>query len=167
MTQMERKHFLAAQIYGYSYSYYADNLDQENVRFTTLMPEEVDILEQAERENWEPQQLAEALGIEPVKIDIWQELYRTSKSIVDAGSCIDSFRASLRSILQTAVREGLESDDVIERVVTQICFKTADLAYLLTLEQKELSDYTDPLRQTVGVDEAWLIAQFGDIADQF
>jgi hypothetical protein len=50
--------------------------------------------------------------------------------------------------------------------VTQICFKTADLAYLLNLEQKDLSDYTDSLRQTNGIDEAWLIAQFGDIADQ-
>jgi hypothetical protein len=167
MAKMERRHFLAAQIYGYSYIHYAENLDQENVRFTTLMTEEVAILEEAERDNWEPQRLAQALGIEEEKVGIWQELYQTSKHIVDAGSCIDSFRTSIRSILREAASESLDQDEVVEHVVAQICFRAADLGYLLDIENKRLSDYANHLRQPNGVDEAWLIAQFGDFADQF
>jgi hypothetical protein len=167
MAKMERKHFLAAQIYGYSYTHYAENLNRENVRFTTLMPEEVDILEQAERENWEPSRLADTLGIEEAKVNIWQDLYETSRQIVDASSCIDSFRNSLRSILHDVASESLNDDEVIERVVAQICFRTADLGFLLDIENKRLSEYANLLRQTNGVDETWLIAQFGDIADQY
>jgi hypothetical protein len=166
MAKMERRHFLAAQIYGYSYTHYAQNLDEENVRFTTLMPGEVDILEQAERENWEPERLAEALDIEPEKVSLWQDLYRTGKIIVDAGSCIDSFRASIRSILHDAATESLDKDEVVERIVAQICFQTADLGFLLDLENKRLTDYINQLRQANGVDETWLIAKFGDIADE-
>jgi hypothetical protein len=166
MAKMERRHFLAAQIYGYSYTHYAQRLEEDNVRFTTLMPGEVDILEQAERENWEPDRLAEALHIEVEKVSLWQDLYRTSKIIVDAGSCVDSFRASIRSILRSSATESLDKEDVAERIIAQICFQTADLGFLLDLENKRLSDYINQLRQANGVDEIWLIAQFGDIADE-
>lgn len=166
MAEMERKHFLAAQIYGYSYIRYAENLDEENIRFTTLMPGEVEVLEQAERENWEPNRLAEALGIEEEKVGLWQELYRNSKYIVDAGSCVESFRASIRSILRNAASESLIENEIVERIITQICYQTADLGYMLDLEDKRLSDYANRLREADGVDETWLIAQFGDFGDE-
>jgi hypothetical protein len=166
MAKMERIHFLAAQIYGYSYIRYAENLDEENIRFTTLMPGEVKVLEQAERENWEPNRLAEALGIEEEKVSLWQELYRNGKHIVDAGSCVDSFRASIRSILRAAASETFHENEIVERIITQICYQIADLGYMLDLEDKRLSDYANRLRQANGVDETWLIAEFGDFADE-
>jgi hypothetical protein len=167
MAKMERRHFLAAQIYGYSYTHYAENLEKENVRFTTLMPGEVDVLEQAEREDWEPNRLAEALGIEADKVSLWQDLYQASKHIVDAGTCVDSFRASIRSILKAAASESLDEDEVVERIAAQICYQTADLGYLLDQENRRLSDYGNRLRQTNSINESWLIVYFGDIADEF
>jgi hypothetical protein len=167
MAKMERRHFLAAQIYGYSYTHYAENLEKENVRFTTLMPGEVEILEQAEREDWEPNRLAEALGIEEDKVSLWQDLYQASKHIVDAGTCVDSFRASIRSILKAAASESLDKDEVVERIAAQICYQTADLGYLLDQENRRLSDYGNRLRQTNSINESWLIVYFGDIADEF
>jgi hypothetical protein len=167
MAKMERRHFLAAQIYGYSYTHYAENLEKENVRFTTLMPGEVEILEQAEREDWEPNRLAEALGIEEDKVSLWQDLYQASKHIVDAGTCVDSFRASIRSILKAAASESLDKDEVVERIAAQICYQTADLGYLLDQENRRLSDYGNRLRQTNSIAESWLIVYFGDIADEF
>jgi hypothetical protein len=167
MAKMERRHFLAAQIYGYSYTHYAENLEKENVRFTTLMPGEVEILEQAEREDWEPNRLAEALGIEEDKVSLWQDLYQVSKHIVDAGTCVDSFRASIRSILKAAASESLDKDEVVERIAAQICYQTADLGYLLDQENRRLSDYGNRLRQTNSINESWLIVYFGDIADEF
>jgi hypothetical protein len=167
MAKMERRHFLAAQIYGYSYTHYAENLEKENLRFTTLMPGEVEILEQAEREDWEPNRLAEALGIEEDKVSLWQDLYQASKHIVDAGTCVDSFRASIRFILKAAASESLDKDEVVERIAAQICYQTADLGYLLDQENRRLSDYGNRLRQTNSINESWLIVYFGDIADEF
>ena len=38
-------------------------------------------------------------------------------------------------------------------LVTQICYRAADLAYLLDLEEKPLSDYSEILRDTPEMDE--------------
>ena len=45
---MNRKQLLAAEIFRYSYANYADHLGIGNIRFDNMMPQAVDILEQAD-----------------------------------------------------------------------------------------------------------------------
>ncbi len=45
------------------------------------------------------------------------------------------------------MEEGFNSAESIDRLVEQICYRTADPAYLLDMEKKELSDYSENLRE--------------------
>jgi hypothetical protein len=45
-----------------------------------------------------------------------------------------------------ALEEGLNSAEDIDDLVGQICYRAADLAYLLDMEEKELSEYSIILR---------------------
>ena len=72
---------------------------------------------------------------------------------MDAPTPAESFRRGVRFSIQDAVEEGLTGDErEIERLVTQICYRAADLAYLLDLEQRRLSDYSEELREESDLD---------------
>ena len=126
---MNRKQLLAAETFAYSYANYADHLGIGNIRFDKLMPGDVDTLEQAEQEGWDDKRLAEALEVEEEDVDFWRISYQRAKEIVGA------------------IEEGLSTEEDIKALVTQICYRTADLAYLLDLEGKQLSDYSGELRK--------------------
>lgn len=66
---------------------------------------------------------------------------------MDAPTPAESFRRGVRYSIQDAIEEGLTDEGDIERLVTQICYRAADLAYLLDLEGDTLSDYSRELRK--------------------
>ena len=66
---------------------------------------------------------------------------------MDAGSAAESFRRGVRFSIEDAVQDGLGDPAAIERLVTQICYRAADLAHLLESEGKALSDYAEALRR--------------------
>ncbi|MEX2410465.1 MAG: hypothetical protein WD607_03680 [Candidatus Paceibacterota bacterium] len=43
--------------------------------------------------------------------------------------------------------EGLKSDTDVEKLVAQICYRAADLSYLLDLRNQKLSEYSEELRE--------------------
>jgi hypothetical protein len=143
---MNRKQLLAAETFHYSYAHYADRLGG-NIRFGKWMPRDVDTLERAEREGWDGSRLAQALEVSENRVEFWRESYRRAKEIVDAPTSAESFRRGVRYSIQDAFEEGLTGEEAIERLVTQICYRAADLAYLLDLEQRRLSDYSEELRE--------------------
>jgi hypothetical protein len=143
---MNRKQLLAAETFHYSYVNYADRLGG-NIRFDKWMPDDVDSLERAEREGWDDSRLVQALEVSEDRVEFWRESYRRAKKIVDAPTPAESFRRGVRYSIQDAVEEGLTGERQIEELVTQICYRAADLAYLLDLEQRRLSDYSEELRQ--------------------
>jgi hypothetical protein len=143
---MNRKQLLA-ETFHYSYANYAAHLDG-NVRFDKWMPRDVDTLERAEQEGWDDSRLAQALEVSEDRVEFWRESYRRAKEIVDAPTSAESFRRGVRYSIQDAFEEGLTGDErEIEGLVTQICYRAADLAYLLDLEQRRLSDYSEELRE--------------------
>mgnify|MGYP000203291533 CR=1 FL=1 len=143
---MNRKQLLAAETFHYSYAHYADRLGV-NIRFDELMPRDVDILERAEREGWDDARLAHALEVPEDQVEFWRDSYRRAKAIVDAPTPAESFRRGVRFSIQDAIEGGLTDERAIERLVTQICYRAADLAYLLDLRGERLSDYSLELRQ--------------------
>ncbi len=44
------------------------------------------------------------------------------------------------------MRDGLRSARDVEKLVTQICCRAADLGYVLDGEREQLSDYSEELR---------------------
>jgi hypothetical protein len=163
MPSLTREQRLAADIFGYSYAHYADHLGdlpgEGNVRFERAMPEAVDIMERAERENWKPARLAKALEIPEDKVEYYREMYRQAKDIVDAPTPAASFRRGVRHSIQNAMRDGLGSARDVEKLVTQVCYRAADLAYLLEVEEKQLSDYSEELREEPPDDDEVLGAE--------
>ena len=114
------------------------------------MPDDVDILEKAEREKWDPSRLAQALGVPKESVAAIQRSYGEAKEIVDAPGPAESFRRGIRVSIQHAVEEGLEDRSSIESLVTQICYRAADLGFLLDMEgRRRLSDYSEELRRDI------------------
>jgi len=67
---------------------------------------------------------------------------------VYAGNAEASFREAIKASILLSIESGLNSEENINKLVDQICYRTSDLAYLLDLEEKELSDYSGSLRQS-------------------
>ncbi len=144
---MERKHILAAELYSYSFENYRNHLGIGNVRFESLMPEDVKLMDQAESENWPDDRIAKKLEIEPDSVPEWRQKYLRAKSIVDADSPAESFRLGVRFSIQDALEKGISSSEDIEDLVTQICYRASDMSVLLELREESLSEYSDSFRK--------------------
>ncbi len=147
---MNRKQLLAAETFRYSYANYADHLGIGNIRFDNIMPQAVDILEQADSEGWDKGKLANALDIDEEQAVMMTESYQHAKEIIDAPNRAESFRRRVRYSVKYALGDGLKTDEDIEKLVMQLCYCAADLAYLLDLEEEKLSDYSVELRKEPG-----------------
>ena len=145
---MDRRQLLAAETFHYSYANYDNHLGIGNVRFDELMPDDVDTLEMAEQEGWDDARLAQALEVEEEHVGRWRLSYQRAKAIVDAPTPAESFRHGVRYSIQDAVEEGLADEQEIEDLVVQICYRAADLAYLLDARGETLTDYSEELRKT-------------------
>jgi len=142
---LDRRKLLAAETFAYSYANYEQHLG--NPRFDELMPRDVDTLEQAEREGWDDARLAGALEIAVEKTPAFRRFYRRAVEIVDAPTPAESFRRGVRFSIQDAVEEGLEDQEAIESLVSQVCYRAADLGYLLWVSGEPLWVYSEQLRR--------------------
>ena len=145
---MDRRQLLAAETFHYSYANYDNHLGIGNVRFDELMPDDVDTLEMAEQEGWDDARLAQALEVEEEDVGRWRLSYQRAKAIVDAPTPAESFRHGVRYSIQDAVEDGLADEQAIDALVVQICYRAADLAYLLDVRGETLTDYSEELRKT-------------------
>ncbi|HEX5076831.1 MAG TPA: hypothetical protein VFW03_26725 [Gemmatimonadaceae bacterium] len=143
---MERKHLLAAELFAYSFANYADHLGV-NDRFDKFMPEEVALLESAEREAWSDDRVARALKCDVADVPGWRDRFRRAVAIVDAPTPAEAFRRGVRDSIAQALDEGLSSTAAIESLVTQVCYRAADLAVLLQRAGMTLDDYSEELRR--------------------
>jgi hypothetical protein len=155
---MTRQQFLAAETFYYSYANYDNHLGIGNIRFDKLMPDNVDTLERAEQEGWDDARLAQALEVEEEHVGHWRRSYQRAKAVVDAPTSAESFRRGVRFSIEDAIEEGLSDEREIQRLVTQICYRAADLAYLLDMRQERLADYSAELRKTSEADLDWITA---------
>jgi hypothetical protein len=149
MTKLDRWKLLAADTFSYSYDNYA--VHEGNLRFDEYMPNDVRILDRADREAWDIDRLAKELGVDEALATDLLERYRGALQIVDAPNPAESFRRSIRRVIHQARKEGLESDEQLEALVIQICYRVADLSFLLRSGNEPLHKYSDLLRRVPGV----------------
>ena len=142
---MKRIHLLAAEIFKYSYANYEGHLGI-NERFDRLMPEDAKTLEQALNEGWSIDEVAGKLDISSKNARELLNATREAIDIVDADDPAESFRKAVRLSIHYALEDGINDDKAIENLVTQICYRAADLGYLLDQREHKLSQYSRHLR---------------------
>ncbi len=145
--EMSRQQLLAAEIFGYSYANYINHLDIGNVRFDSMMPQDAATLEQAVTENWDLERVARALDVDTDNAAALVNAARDAIDVVDAENPAEAFRNSVRQLLRRAATEGLDSDEAIEQLVIQICYRVSDLSCLLKRDGNQLSRYSRHFRR--------------------
>ena len=146
-ASLKRIHLLAAEVFKYSFANYKDKLSIRHLRFSKYMPDDIRLLDQAEKEGWSLERLAEALEVSP---EVCQDLvfaFDKAKKVVDAANPAEAFRESVRQAVEFALYEGLESEEAIDDLVVQICYRVSDLDELLQREGRSLRDYSRHLRR--------------------
>jgi len=144
---MNRYHLLAAEMFGYSYANYEDHLGIGNLRYEKLMPDDARTMERAEAEGWPLAKIARKLKIKPEEAARVQRTFRCAREVVDAENAAESFRWAVRQCIEHAIAAGLRDEASVERLVKQVCYRAADLAFLLKREGKSLSQYSRRLRK--------------------
>lgn len=150
--RVDRLKLLAAEIYGHSFANYEDHLGIGNERYERLMPQTAETLETAEREGWSASQIAEELDVGVEQAEQLLEAFERARDIVDAENPAEAFRHGVRFSIMDALDDGLHGPEAIEKLVTQICFRAADLAVLLEQEGESLSRYSRHLRREPDVE---------------
>lgn len=144
--RMTRIQMLAAEIYAYSFDNYANHLGIGHLRFEKLMPDNARNLERAEKEGWDDTRLAKALELEVADAPTWRKRYRDALEVVDAKNPAETFRNGVRQSIRRELEKYSVGDAEIESIVKQICYRAADLSYVLHQREEELSDYSEELR---------------------
>lgn len=147
---MERIHLLASEIFGYSYANYEEHLGVSE-RYDKLMPRDAQLLETALRGKWSAKEVAQKLD---VPLDAAKDLLiktQEALSIVDAENPVESFRKAVEQSIVFALENGLHGQEAMANLVTQICYRAADLGLLLEREGHTLSQYSRHLRKEPGV----------------
>ena len=144
---MTREQLLAAEIFGYSFANYQDHLGIGNVRYERLMPATVMVLERAKRESWPVAKVAAELETDEENARDLLDAYERAKAVIDARNPAEGFRRAVRFAIRDAVEGGLSTNAAIEKLVIQICYRAADLAYLLSQRGERLSRYSRYLRR--------------------
>jgi hypothetical protein len=142
---MNRAQLLAAEVFSYSYANYQGHLGV-NLRFDRLMPRDVATLEKAQRDGWPVERLARKLEVDTDRAEKLLDTLDKARLVVDAENPAESFREGVRQSIQLSLDEGLETAEDVEILVSQICYRAADLAHLLELEGTELARYSRRLR---------------------
>ena len=143
---MKRIHLLAAEIFNYSYANYEDHLGI-NERFDKVMPQIAETLETAIHEGWSVEKVAEELETSNETARKFLNATREALNIVEASNPVESFRRGTRQSIRQALKDGLDSEEAIDNLVGQICYRVADLALLLDREGHKLSQYSRHLRK--------------------
>ena len=148
---MKRIHLLTAEIFRYSYANYEDHLGI-NERFDKLMPQDAKTLETALNEGWSVEKVANRLDVSPENAQKLIDATREALDVVDAKDPAESFRNAVRHTVHYALEDGLNDEKSIEKLVGQICYRTADLGLLLDQKGHRLSQYSRHLRAESDVD---------------
>ena len=148
---MTRYQLLAAEIFSYSFDHYAGHLGIGHLRFEKSMPETARNLERAEKHGWSDERLAKAIEVDVSEVPAWRKRYQDAVEVVDAQNPAEAFRHAVRQSL--AFEFSQIGDAQLESAVKQVCYRAADLSYLLDQRKEKLSDYSEALRLEDDEDE--------------
>ena len=145
-NSLNRLQLLTAEIFSYSFAHFADHVGIGNVRFDKLMPDDAQKLETAVKENWNLSRTANELGVDADTAAALLTNTRNAINIVDAPNPAIGFREAISQLVLDAAEKGLNSEDDVAHLVTQICYRVSDLRFLLMADKSELKTYCKDFR---------------------
>src|SRR2546427_12300371 len=116
------------------------------------MPEDVEPLEPAGGEGGPAATIAAALEVDVERAEELLEAFQRAREVVDAENPAEAFRNGVRFSIWQALEEGLHDPESVEKLLTQICSRAAEMAVLLERDGKTLSQDLRHLRRHPGVD---------------
>jgi hypothetical protein len=144
--KMKRLHYLAAEIFFYSYDNYAGHLGI-NDRFDRMMSDDARLLDAALDGDFAAKELAAKLKVtEDDLIELLQRA-RNARKIVDADSPAAGFREGVKQSIGVALEKGINDEADIDALAEQICYRTADLSFRLKQNGERLEQYSEELRR--------------------
>jgi hypothetical protein len=111
------------------------------------MPDDAERLERAVSENWSLDRVAQELEVDADNAAEWLSTARDAIAVVDAENPAEAFRNAVRQVVSRAATEGLNDDESVEDLVTQICYRVSDLSILLKRDGNSLSRYCRHFRR--------------------
>lgn len=145
-TEMERIHYLAAEIFFYSYDNYDGHLGI-NDRFDRLMPDDARLLDSALDGDIDAKALAKKLKMTEDDLIDYLQRTKNARKIVDAENLAEGFREGVKQSIQHALKKGIDNEADIDALVSQICYRAADLGFRLKQNGERLEQYSEDLRR--------------------
>lgn len=143
--KVKRIHYLAAEVFFYSYDNYDDHLGI-NERFDRSMPDHARLLESGLDGKIDAGDLAAKMEISEDDVIEFLQRAKNARKIIDAESPAEGFREAVKQTIQTALEGGVKDEADIESLVGQICYRAADLGFLLKKSGERLEQYSEELR---------------------
>ncbi len=138
MKHLTRKELLAAETFDYGYVQYRDYQSGSGDSWLN----DIDTLERAEREGWEPSRIAQATNI--CEGDLWHYLrnFRDGKKIVNAPNPAEGFRRAVRCAIQSNLEFGTFDEEIL---VSYFGRRMSDLGYCVDMEGRSITYYLSEL----------------------
>ncbi len=143
---MKRVHYLAAEIFFYSYDNYDGHLGVCD-RFDRTMPDCARLLYAALDGEFDAKELAAKLEVTEDDLIEYLQRTRNARRIVDSDSAAEGFREGVKQSIQHAFEKGIEGEAAINALVGQICYRAADLGFLLKQNGQRLEEFAEELRR--------------------
>lgn len=142
---MDRIHYLAAEIFSYSYDNYENHLGG-NARFDRLMPEDARVLDAALDGPIDVESLKKKLKVDEDELISLLDRTKEARRIVDAPTPASAFREGVKQSIEYALKNGLSTERSIDELTTQICYRAADLSFVLKERDEPIAKYSEELR---------------------
>jgi hypothetical protein len=111
------------------------------------MPEDVRVLEAALEGPVDVKALGKRLKLDEDGVLGLLTRMKNALKIVDAQTPAAGFREGVRQSIEHAVKQGLDDPKAITDLVGQICYRAADLSFLLKERNETLHQYSEELRR--------------------
>lgn len=144
---LTRVQFLAAEIFSYSYASYADHLGIGHERFEELMPNAAKELELAVKEDWDIGRVAQTQNVDSDTAAFLLERTKKALKAVDSPNPALAFRETISQLVSKASEEGLDSDESVNELVAQICYRVSDLRFLMKADGSNLESLCAEFRR--------------------
>ena len=139
------------EIFFYSDDNYDGHLGV-NERFDRLMPDDARLLDASLDGNFDYKDLAKRLDVDEDGLLDLLARAKNARKIVDADSPAQGFREAVKQSIEHAAKNGLDDPAEIEALAGQICYRAADLSFLLKENEERLEKYPEELRRESSIE---------------
>lgn len=136
---MKKIHYLAADIFGYSYTHYQEKVSMNHPRFTKYMPEDVRKLKKARQENWTDEKIAEGLEMPIENVPHWKRMYQLYADLDYEDHLGKFFLDSLKTDIKKLQIKLSASDQ--KKLIHALAYRLMDFNFMLEENDETLKDY--------------------------